>query len=236
MTQRMSASEYNAMLASGAFARSSGRMLRLPADYVPKCRVAEPVLAPKSAEDESPRQKKISSAQRARDRVIKVIEALESARTDVSFTVDGNGRQRVLIRIVGGETLPPNRAANIGREQSKLSQRAFSRYKHACADRMRDAAMQLQAQAVAAGVKRFNAQCLRVSVSYGRQVTSNSRCIDEDAVGYSFKYLLDGLVQASVLVDDSRKYIRQKEHIQRVSTESVLLIELVADPSDVFND
>lgn len=237
MTERMSAAAYNAMLASqpASRGRSSGRMLRLPADFVPAPPARPKGLAlPTPAAAEAPAVKKVSSAQKARDRVASVVSALEAARTEVEYTRQPDGSEKVLVRVIGGETLPPNRAANIGREQSKLSQRAFSRYKHACADRMRDAALLLQHQVRAAGYTRFNAECGVVRISYGRQVASRSRSIDEDAVAYSFKYILDGLVTAGVLVDDSRRYVRMGESLQRVGAESVLVIELVTgkDGSD----
>lgn len=230
MADRMSAADYNSMIAAaGGTGRSGGRMLRLPADFVQAPR-AKPAKAPAESQPEyvgdSPRKQRISSAQKARERVAKVVEALEAARTEVDYRINDDGTERVLIRVVGGETLPPNRAANIGREPSKLSQRAFSRYKHACADRMRDAAMLLQQQVLAAGNTRFNAQFRRVRVSYGRQVVEARRLIDEDAVGYSFKYVLDGVVRAGVLVDDSGVYVRMGEHVQRQGVESVLLIVL----------
>lgn len=231
MTERMSAESYKALIASQpSKGRSGGRMLRLPADFVPSPRAAlgtvqqVEALADKS---QSPRDKRISSAQKARESVARFVDALEAARTEVMFQIREDGAERVLIRVVGGETLPPNRAANIGREQSKLSQRAFSRYKHACAARMRDAVMLLQQQVVAAGLPRFNAGFARVQVCYGRQVESRRRLIDEDAVAYSFKYVLDGLVQAGVLVDDSKRYVRMGEHIQQVGEVAMLVIELV---------
>jgi len=231
MTERMSAANYKALVASQqGVARSGGRMLRLPADFVAPPRATRAVamveVAAQQQALESPRQKRISSAQKARESVARVVDALEGARTEVSFARNEDGSERVLIRVVGGETLPPNRAANIGREQSKLSQRAFSRYKHACADRMRDAAMQLQQQVIATGLRRFNVDLSRVRVCYGRQVTSRQRLIDEDAVAYSFKYLLDGLVKAGLLVDDSKRYVRMGEHVQQQGAESMLLIEL----------
>ena len=222
----MSAAQYQAMMASQPPGRghSSGRMMRLPANYLAPAHAAVGLQA--AGADEAA-VKKISSAQKARDRVGNVVSALEGARTEVEYSVEPDGSERVVVRVVGGETLPPNRAANIGREQSKLSQRAFSRYKHACADRMRDAATLLQAQVRAAGRTRFNSGFGVVRVSYGRQVTSRARSIDEDAVVYSFKYILDGLVAAGVLVDDSRKYVRMGESIQRIGGDSVLLIELI---------
>lgn len=229
MTQRMSAAQYQAMVAAtpAARGRSSGRMMRLPADFQPSVRSAPVVL---STVGEAPQQavvKKISSAQKARERVAKVVDALEAARTEVEYSIQEDGSERVMVRVFGGETLPPNRAANIGREQSKLSQRAFSRYKHACGDRMRDAATLLQAQVRAAGRQRFNSDFSLVKVFYGRQVDALAKSIDEDAVTYSFKYILDGLVAAGVLVDDSRKYVRMGEAVQRVGAHSVLLIELI---------
>ncbi|SFF33994.1 hypothetical protein [Paracidovorax wautersii] len=229
MTERMSAAQYSSMIATaGGSGRSGGRMLRLPADFVQVAR-AKPAKSPASDSeqaDESPRKQRISSAQKARERVAKVVDALETSRIEVDYRINDDGTERALIRVVGGETLPPNRAANIGREVSKLSQRTFSRYKHACADRMQDAATLLQQQVIAAGNPRFNAHFRKVRVSYGRQVVETRRLIDEDAVGYSFKYLLDGVVRAGMLVDDSRKYVRMGEHIQRQGSESVLLIVL----------
>lgn len=229
MNQRMSVAQYQAILASQPAGRgkSSGRMMRLPAlplDQQPfrgaSAVGADPV-------KESGGKEKISSAQKARNRVQVSVDALETARTEIDFTVLPDGAERVLIRVIGGETLPPNRASNIGREQSKLSQRAFSRYKHACADRMQDAATLLQAHVRQAGGARFNPEFYVVRICYGRQVTSKAHYIDEDAVVFSFKYILDGLVNAGVLVDDSRKYVRIGEPLQCVGSESVLLIELV---------
>jgi hypothetical protein len=229
MTQRMSAAQYQAMVAAtpATRGRSSGRMMRLPADFQPAVRGVPAGLSAVGDVPENPVAKKISSAQKARERVAKVVDALEGARTEVEYSIQDDGSERVMVRVFGGETLPPNRAANIGREQSKLSQRAFSRYKHACADRMRDAATLLQAQVRAAGRQRFNSEFSLVKVSYGRQVDSRTKSIDEDAVAYSFKYVLDGLVTAGVLVDDSSKYVRMGEVVQRVGAHSVLLIELV---------
>lgn len=229
MNQRMSVAQYHAILASQPAGRmkSSGRMMRLPAlplDQQPSRR--NPALEAGPVKEAGSKEK-ISSAQKARNRVNVTVEALEAARTEVDYTVLPDGAERVLIRVVGGETLPHNRASNIGREQSKLSQRAFSRYKHACADRMQDAATLLQAQVRQAGAARFNSEFYVVRVCYGRQVTSTARFIDEDAVVISFKYILDGLVTAGVLVDDSRKYVRIGEHLQCVGSEPVLLIELI---------
>lgn len=224
MTQRMSTAQYQALVASqpGSRGKTSGRMMRLPADFrvLPRGAQSEPP-------NESASKTKKSSAQKARERVASVVSALEGASSEIEYALLEDGSERVVIRVVGGETLPPNRAANIGREQSKLSQRAFSRYKHACADRMRDAAMLLQAKVLAAGRTRFNSTFDVVKIEYGRQVISQAFCIDEDAVAYSFKYILDGLVTAGVLVDDSRKYVKLGESVQRVGTQSVLLIELV---------
>lgn len=229
MNQRMSAAQYQAMVAATPTTRgrSSGRMMRLPADFQPALRSAPDALSTVGDVSHQSVVKKISSAQKARERVVKVIDALEAARTEVEYSIQDDGSERVLVRVFGGETLPPNRAANIGREQSKLSQRAFSRYKHACADRMSDAAALLQAQVRASGRHRFNADFSLVKVSYGRQVDARAKSIDEDAVAYSFKYVLDGLVKAGVLVDDSSKYVRMGEAVQRVGAHSVLLIELV---------
>lgn len=229
MNQRMSVAQYQAILASqpAGRMRSSGRMMRLPALPLDQQPVRRDPAAEADPVKETGGKAKISSAQKARNRVNVTVEALEAARTEINYSVLPDGAERVLIRVIGGETLPPNRASNIGREQSKLSQRAFSRYKHACADRMQDAATLLQAAVRKAGATRFNPEFYVVRVCYGRQVTSKVHYIDEDAVVFSFKYILDGLVNAGVLVDDSRKYVRIGEHLQCVGSESVLLIELI---------
>lgn len=168
-----------------------------------------------------------TSAQKARERVSETVGSLEGAITEVDVKLLDDGRQRVLIKIIGGETLPPNRVTNIVRETSNVSQRVFSRYKRACAERMHDAAILIQANIAKIGLRRFNSDCKKVVVSYGRQVTSGRKCIDEDAVQYSFKYILDGLVHAGVLVDDSRKYVAMGQHVQIVGDRAILLIELM---------
>ena len=204
-------------------------MLRLRGNVVDTSRpaiktgvVANPVLAvPAGAA-------KKSSAQRARDSVSLVVTALEAARVEVNYSVREDGSEVVQIHVMGGATLPPNRVMNIGREQSKLSQRSFSRYKHACANRMRDASLLLQAKIVQSGRRRFNETFEQVQIAYVRQVSNKARLIDEDAVAYSFKYVLDGLVKAGVLVDDSHRHIRMGAAEQRVGAECLLVIELVA--------
>ena len=138
----------------------------------------------------------------------------------------GDGREHVVISVHGGQTLPPNRVANIGREQSKVSQRAFSRYKHACANRMADAAILLQMAVAKAGRTRFNRDCAITHITYARHVTLRRSFLDEDAVTYSFKYVLDGLVTAGILVDDSRKYVRIVDAQQGIAGEDLLVIEL----------
>jgi hypothetical protein len=229
MQDRISAAQYLAMMKNQPSSRGgSGRTLRLPASFLEdrtkaKMPLTETAQAPQ-ARQTGPT--KVSSAEKARERVASTVMALEQAGVEVDYKVLEGGGEKVVIRVSGGETLPPNRAANIGREQAKSSQRMFSRYKHACADRMADAAMLLRAAVVKAGGSRFNRGCVLTQVVYLRQVSHRSRCIDADAVAYSFKYVLDGLVAAGVLVDDSRQYVRIADADQAVDDVSMLVIEL----------
>lgn len=230
-TDSMSIAEYRELVrtqkTSYSGRRSSGgRMLRLPADYKQECPV--PVGTGKSAAEpvKDPGKVKVGSAEKARDRVLKTVEALELARVELTHQVLEDGREHVVISVHGGQTLPPNRVANIGREQSKVSQRAFSRYKHACADRMADAAVLLRAALAKAGVTRFNRECRLTHITYARCVTHRISFLDEDAVIYSFKYVLDGLVAAGLLVDDSRRYVRIVDAQQAIAGEDLLVIEL----------
>lgn len=223
-TERISAADYLALMKSmparGKGSSSGGRMLRLPATF------QQTTPNKTQAPDEPQAPKKPSSAAKARDRVASVVDALEAARVEVSHDLLDDGGELVTIRVFGGETLPPNRATNIVREQSKMSQRSFSRYKHACANRMEDAAVLLRIAVAKAGRKRFNQEFRMTHVSYMRQVNKANKIIDEDAISYSFKYVLDGLVRAGVLVDDSRRYIRIPNAEQAVDVESCLIIEL----------
>lgn len=205
-------------------------MLRLPADYrqerpVPQLQIAKeaPGAGPEQQSD------KVGSAAKARGRVLSTVEALERARVEVTYEVLENGRERAVISVHGGQTLPPNRVANIGREQSKVSQRAFSRYKHACADRMADAAVLLRSALAKVGVTRFNRECGLTHITYTRCVTHSRSFLDEDAVIYSFKYVLDGLVAAGLLIDDSRKFVRIVDAQQAISGEDLLVIELTTN-------
>ncbi len=214
VTPRMSAADYLASFknGSGAARKSSGRMLRLQGLPV--------------AVDSAGAMPRVSSAAKARSRVGDAIAALATGRTEVDYEVAQDGAERAIIRVHGGETLPPNRAANIGREQSKLSQKTFSRYKHTCAERMNEAAMLLLNLVRKHGRNRFNQEFGLTHISYTRQVGQKNQLLDEDAVVYSFKYILDGLVHAGVLVDDSRRYIRIKPAEQNVGKECLLVIEL----------
>lgn len=229
-TERMSAADYLAMVkktGSRSGSSSGGRMLRLPASFLQDREQGLIKQTPVEGPTDGPNEPKgESSAAKARSRVASVVDALKSARTEVQYEVLDGGRERLTVRVFGGETLPPNRAANIGREQSKISQRSFSSYKHACADRMEDAAILLRMAVQKEGRTRFNSQFLLTHIRYTRQVTRKSRQLDEDAVAFSFKYILDGLVRAGVLVDDSRRYIRIIDAEQAVGQESLLTIEL----------
>lgn len=214
LTPHMSAADYlkSFKKGSGQGKKSSGRMLRLPAmPGVPG--------APAAAE-------RVSSAAKARDRVGDTIDALSTGRTEVDYEVSELGAERAVIRVFGGETLPPNRAINIAREQSVISQKTFSRYKHTCVDRMNEAAMLLLNLVRKHGRNRFNQEFGLTHISYTRQVAQKNKLIDEDAVAYSFKYILDGLVQAGVLVNDSRQYVRIAGAEQAVGKECLLVIEL----------
>jgi len=228
-TDSMSVEEYRILLltqkSSYSGGRSSGgRMLRLPADFVQKN--ALPLSAVKVVVEPVPKPVKVSSAGKARGRVQSTVDALERARVEVTHRILEDGREHLVIRVHGGQTLPPNRAANIGREQSMLSQRAFSRYKHACSARMADAEVLLRAVVAKVGTTRFNRECRLTHITYTRCVTQRRSFLDEDAVIYSFKYVLDGLVNAEILVDDSRKYVRIVDSQQEIADEDLLVIEL----------
>ena len=99
MTERMRADQYLALMAGGGAKRSGGKMMRLPADFVPPVRqtpstpdILSVQAAALPASPELVEPKKVSSAQKARDRVAVVADANESARTEVQYSVNPDGR------------------------------------------------------------------------------------------------------------------------------------------------
>lgn len=208
----ISLAQYRAMLNASPTRKGGGRVLRLPAGTDPS------ILNRSGLPSTKVPRKDMTSAERARDRVRIAIASLEQAKVDVVYDAE---KRIARICLAGASTLPPNRVINMAREQSSRSQKTFSAYKHASAARMRDAALLLRS------IKKTPlGQVCKVHVDYERVVTSEAKLIDVDAIAFSFKYLLDGLVHAGVLQDDGEKFIHIDSATQRVAAEAELVITL----------